>query len=182
MMNGFGSALANMVRNICAKLEVAEIFLSTPSVHVIVKRHRNQTDKIKSLLARDYKSLEALETSLYYLLYITTFLLSSKLCVSFENCSLLYRNTMLVLLLALIGTCAALCPDGYLQISRTDCYTVSSSIFPEQNVWKVFLDKSFQIYFTNQTTFVAAEADCVLDGGHLASLHSYDVWCCYLNI
>ncbi|KAF8358283.1 hypothetical protein PRIPAC_93278 [Pristionchus pacificus] len=60
---------------------------------------------------------------------------------------------MLVLLLALIGTCAALCPDGYLQISRTDCYT---------------------IYFTNQTTFVAAEADCVLDGGHLASLHSYD--------
>ncbi|GMS79718.1 hypothetical protein PENTCL1PPCAC_1894, partial [Pristionchus entomophagus] len=56
----------------------------------------------------------------------------------------------LLLLLSLVGTSVAVCPAGYQQMNGGDC---------------------FKLYST-QLSFDNAEAKCVEDGGHLASVHS----------
>ncbi|GMR57664.1 hypothetical protein PMAYCL1PPCAC_27859, partial [Pristionchus mayeri] len=62
------------------------------------------------------------------------------------------NRTMLLpfALLCVVGAALALCPVGYQQINAGDCFKL----------------------FTTQQTFDTAEAQCVLDGGHLASIHS----------
>ncbi|KAF8385271.1 clec-41 [Pristionchus pacificus] len=60
------------------------------------------------------------------------------------------RSMLLLFLLALIGTVNAVCPTGYQQINGGDC---------------------FKLYTTTQN-YDNAEAECVKDGAHLASVHS----------